>query len=95
MSSTKSKSGSAAQPPATPPGISVFLDRIEEELAVLVLDGRELKLARKLLPEGTKEGEYLTLSLARDPETTKKMQDKVKAQRDALTKDDDGGDIAL
>ena len=58
--------------------ISVFLDRIEEleddsALAVLLIEldadedeYREFTLPADLLPEGTSEGEYLTLKISRN-----------------------------
>lgn len=58
--------------------ISVFLDRIEEleddsALAVLLIEldadedeYHEFTLPADLLPEGTGEGEYLTLKISRD-----------------------------
>jgi len=58
--------------------ISVFLDRIEEleddsALAVLLIEldadedeYHEFTLPADLLPEGTSEGEYLTLKISRD-----------------------------
>ena len=60
--------------------ISVFLDRIEEleddsALAVLLIEEdedefREFTLPADLLPEGTGEGEYLTIKISRDVEKT-------------------------
>ena len=62
--------------------ISVFLDRIEEleddsALAVLLIEldadedeYHEFTLPADLLPEGTGEGEYLTLKISRDKQKT-------------------------
>lgn len=62
--------------------ISVFLDRIEEleddsALAVLLIEldadedeYHEFILPADLLPEGTGEGEYLTLKISRDKQKT-------------------------
>jgi hypothetical protein len=41
----------------------VTLDRFEEELAVLIIDGREVTRPRSALPAGAREGDVL------DPET--------------------------
>lgn len=75
--------------------VSLFLDRIEGNVAVLVLDDREIKLPKSLLPAETKEGEYLTLSLVRDLARTKKAQEHIGQKRKELAQDDDGGDISL
>lgn len=51
----------------------VFLDRFEGDIAVLVAgpEGRErLTLPRRLLPEGTREGAALDLTLAPAPDDT-------------------------
>ena len=60
--------------------ISVFLDRIEEleddsALAILLLEldedeFHEFTLPAEFLPEGTGEGEYLTIKISRDEEKT-------------------------
>ena len=60
--------------------ISVFLDRIEEleddsALAILLIEQdedefHEFTLPAELLPEGTGEGEYLTIKISRDEEKT-------------------------
>lgn len=74
----------------------LFLDRIEGEVAVLLYQGREVKLPRALLPAGAREGEVLSLQLARDPEATQRAQQEVAKQRGKLGKDDDdGGDVTL
>lgn len=75
--------------------VSLFLDRVEGNVAVLVLDDRELKLPKSLLPAETKEGEYLTLTLVRDLARTKKAKEDIGQKRKGLAQDDDGGDISL
>lgn len=69
--------------------ISVFLDRIEEDEdgsaeAILVLEEeedefREFVLPADFLPEGTNEGEYLTLQISRDEEKTTEALDEARA----------------
>ncbi|MBR4641122.1 MAG: DUF3006 family protein [Selenomonadaceae bacterium] len=69
--------------------ISVFLDRIEEDEdgsaeAIFVLEEekdefREFVLPADFLPEGTNEGEYLTLQISRDEEKTKDALDAARA----------------
>lgn len=75
--------------------VSLFLDRVEGNVAVLALDDREIKLPKSLLPAETKEGEYLTLTLVRDLARTKKAKEDIGQKRKELAQDDDGGDISL
>jgi hypothetical protein len=73
----------------------VFLDRIEGELAVLVHDGRELRVPRAWLPADAKEGEVLQLALSRDAEATQRALERVGKLRGTLGSGDDGGDLKL
>ena len=47
---------------------SLYLDRFEEGMAVLIHDSREFAVPRELLPEDVREGDYLSLKLSIDPE---------------------------
>ena len=68
--------------------ISVYLDRIEEQeddsaLAVLLIEEdddefREFVLPADFLPEGTDEGEYLTLKISRNKDKTKAALDEAR-----------------
>jgi len=68
--------------------ISVYLDRIEEQeddsaLAVFMIEDdedefREFVLPADFLPEGTDEGEYLTLKISRDKDKTKAALDEAR-----------------
>ena len=68
--------------------ISVYLDRIEEQeddsaLAVFMIEDdedefREFVLPADFLPEGTDEGEYLTLKILRDKDKTKAALDEAR-----------------
>ena len=68
--------------------ITVYLDRIEEReddsaLAVFLIEEdedefREFVLPADFLPEGTDEGEYLTLKISRDKEKTKEALDEAR-----------------
>ena len=42
---------------------SAFIDRIEGSQAVLLIDDKEVVVARKTLPKGAKEGVWLTPDL--------------------------------
>lgn len=69
--------------------MSVFLDRIEEledgsEEAVFLFEEeedefREFVLPADFLPEGTNEGEYLTIKISRDEEKTTEALDEARA----------------
>jgi hypothetical protein len=93
-----SQKDSSASPSSSskPNQTALFLDRIEGDVAVLILgESQEVKLPKSLLPSGAQEGEVLQLSLVRDPEATKKAQERVDKKRADLTKGDTGGDIKL
>jgi hypothetical protein len=65
--------------------IKVFIDRIEGDLAVLVLyddDSVKFNLPRKYLPGGISEGGYLQLTFAID----KASQEEEKQKIDGLLK---------
>ena len=75
---------------------SVFVDRIEGTLAVLVTEGgARLELPKSLLPAGVGEGRWLALSLAPDPAKDAAMGGRARRTRERLTEDDDGGDLTL
>lgn len=68
--------------------ITVFLDRIEEleddsAEAILLIEEeedefREFTLPADFLPDGTCEGEYLTIKISRDKEKTQAALDEAK-----------------
>ena len=57
--------------------ISAYLDRFEGEFAVLLLGDAMVKVnfPRNFLPEGISEGDYLTISMARDAAATEAAED--------------------
>ena len=57
--------------------ISAYLDRFEGEFAVLLLGNAMVKVnfPRNFLPEGISEGDYLTISMARDAAATEAAED--------------------
>lgn len=67
---------------------TVVLDRWEGNLAVLLADKEKetvrFHLPRALLPEGCREGDHLTLTLAVDTETTAAAKAEVAEQMAAL-----------
>ena len=56
--------------------ISAYIDRIEGDLAVLLLgeDMRKVNFPVSYLPENTGEGDYLQLKLSYDKEATERAE---------------------
>jgi hypothetical protein len=60
----------------------VTLDRIEGELAVLIVDGREVTRPRRELPPEAREGDVLAPeTFAVDTESTERLRDEVRQAR--------------
>lgn len=58
------------------------LDRIEEDVAVLVVEGREVTRPLRELPPGVREGDVLDLdTLAVDTEATEALRQQVREAR--------------
>ncbi|MFY1830117.1 DUF3006 domain-containing protein [Myxococcus fulvus] len=63
------------------------LDRIEDEVAVLVVDGREVTRPLASLPEGAREGDVLHLdTMTVDAEATEALREEVRAARERAKK---------
>ena len=76
-------------PEKTSDGFPVTLDRIEEEIAVLLcgeVTFTEWLLPRAWLPTGTRPGERLRCRLTRDPQATADAE----ARNDRLRRKDEG-----
>ena len=72
------------QPRAKP---QATLDRFEDELAVLIVDGREVTRRREELPPGAREGDVLDLeTLAVDAEATERLRTEVRQARERAMK---------
>jgi len=72
-----------------------FVDRIEGSVAVLIIGGRESRVPLGDLPEGLKEGVYLTADLKQiDRAATEAAAADIEARRKRLEQDD-GGDFSL
>jgi len=58
--------------------IQAYIDRIEEDKAVLLLgdDMDKTVLPAKYLPNGVNEGEYVTITIVPDPEATEAAEDE-------------------
>ncbi len=73
-----------------------FVDRIEEEIAVLLIaNDEEMDLPRVLLPEKAKEGDWLVLVTTIDDAETRARRQAARELRARLATDDDQGDLDL
>jgi hypothetical protein len=82
--------------PGTPAGagaidVQLFVDAIEGERVRLLLGEEAFEVPARLLPEGAKEGSWVSVSLALAPAPP----DDADAIRRQLSGDDDGGVIKL
>ena len=66
--------------------ISAYLDRFEEDNAVLLLgdDMKKCNFPRSYLPDGLNEGDYVKIDIQYDKETTEAAE----AEAQALLRDD-------
>ncbi|MBZ4394668.1 DUF3006 domain-containing protein [Myxococcus faecalis] len=63
------------------------LDRIEDEVAVLIVDGQEVTRPLASLPEGAREGDVIHLeTMTVDPEATEALREEVRAARERAKK---------
>jgi len=68
------------------------IDRVEGELAVLLVGDESIKLnvPLSLLPVGCKEGDLLNISFERDPEATEQAKERVSGLMEKLKKKGQG-----
>ena len=60
--------------------INLFVDSVNEDICRLISeDEREILFPFDLLPEGTREGDWLTLSFEKAPEVKQKYYDETAA----------------
>jgi len=73
------------------------VDRFEEDLAVLIVDGAERILPRAQLPADAREGDVVDLSLGQvDAQATEALREQVRQAREqALKKAPPPGDFDL
>jgi len=63
------------------------VDRFEEDVAVLILDGREVTRPRSALPEGVREGDVVDLeTLTVDSAATEALRSEVREARERAMK---------
>lgn len=69
--------------------LSAVIDRFEEDKAVLLIGEQEEKVIfpKKLLEGNFKEGDYLTIDIKYDAESTKKAVDDIQDLLNSLKKD--------
>jgi predicted RNA-binding protein (virulence factor B family) len=72
--------------------MKVVIDRIEGDLAVLLISDNEelsLNVPRAYLPKGVKEGDHLEVSFTIDKQSRAEAERRAKELLDKLTKDSD------
>ncbi|NSW81953.1 MAG: DUF3006 domain-containing protein [Syntrophothermus sp.] len=62
----------------------LIVDRIEDDWAVLELDGTVFNVPRRLLPAGAKEGQVLLLSITIDHEASARRLTEMQKMADSL-----------
>ena len=73
--------------PKAPTPSRATVDRIEDEVAVLIVDGREVTRPCSALPEGIREGDVVDLeTLTVDVEATEKLRSEVREARERAMK---------
>lgn len=84
---------SKAQNPGPPTAsVSVIIDRIEEDWAVIVFtdhDEIQFDLPLKYLPSGVKEGDHLTLNFQLDSANTEAARRRIAEMKKELTQNND------
>ena len=66
--------------------MKAVIDRFEGDFAVLLLGNEEIKVdfPKKHLPKGSREGSWLTIGIALDPEGEKQQREKITKLIDKL-----------
>ena len=73
--------------------VLLFIDAIEDDEAVVLLEDRRDRMPRALLPAGAGEGTWLRLTVDRARQS--EVEDEIEARRARLLRSDAGGDIKL
>ena len=55
----------------------IVIDRIEDEIAVLEFDGEMIEVPRTVLPEGSKEGDFLGFVILDNSEVLQEGKDRI------------------
>ena len=72
-----------------------FIDRLEGDCAVIIIEEHEFDLPIALLPTGLGEGSHLTLILENNKQSQDKSLDEIKNLQNKLAQNDPGDDIEL
>ncbi len=75
--------------------MTVYVDRIEGEFAVVECGGTSFDVPLALLPEGVEEGWALRWQIERDEGAEAERRAAASGRMSRLMEDDDGGDFAL
>jgi hypothetical protein len=70
-----------------------FIDAIEDDEALVLLEDKRHRFPRALLPAGAGEGTWLRLSVDRSQKA--KVEAEIEARRARLLRSDPGGNIKL
>jgi hypothetical protein len=70
--------------------MKAVIDRVEGELAVLLMGENRLNFPLAMLPEGCKEGDILEISIERAPLATQQAKEKATGLIDRLKKKSQG-----
>lgn len=65
--------------------IEVTVDSIADGVVVLDSGAGSWRLPVAAMPEGTREGDRLRVTLARDPDATRRAKDEIRALRRKMT----------
>jgi len=64
------------------------VDRFEGDFAVLSVESRSLDIPKKIIPEGTKEGNIIYIAITNDKEETKSQEELARNLLNEVLKED-------
>ena len=64
------------------------VDRFEGDFAVLSVESRSLDIPKKIIPEGTKEGDIIYIAITNDKEETKSQEELARNLLNEVLKED-------
>jgi len=66
-----------------------YLDRFESDVAVLILEGKELVVSSALLPDGAVEGDHLEISIDVDRDARSSTASEISDLQERLSSEDE------
>jgi hypothetical protein len=75
--------------------VTIHVDRVEGEWAVVMEGEREIQIPAGWLPEGAVEGSAICMDFRLDSGSTQEMKDAASEKLERLMGTDDGGDFSL